>query len=146
MLFSGFLESFIVVSAAPACVLDSLADVVKVNHFVKQGSTQFFKGPGQMFSAHVDFIETAVLGFIILGFPRFPCCTPAISPGRGIRGNGNHGRFQRPGKELQVELLEQAFQRGNSGTKAFFCHCRSSPFIDIELLQLLFKGASRFKP
>lgn len=86
MLFSGFFEPLVVVCAVPACIFDFLADVVKVNHFMKQGSAHFFKGSGQMFGAHIDFIEAAVFGFIILGFPRLPRCTPTIGPGSSIGG------------------------------------------------------------
>lgn len=44
--FSGFLELPVVVGTRTGSVLNIVLKVLKVNHFVKQGSTGFFKGGG----------------------------------------------------------------------------------------------------
>lgn len=77
MLFSGFLELPVVVASAPAGILNPVLKVPQVNHFMDQGATGFFKGPVQIFSAKVDFIEPAFLGTVL---PRFPTGTPTIGP------------------------------------------------------------------
>lgn len=46
-----------------------------MNHFVKQGSTGFFKGAVQVFGAQVDFVIAAFLGAVL---PRLPTGTPPI--------------------------------------------------------------------
>ena len=99
--FSGFLELPVVVGTRTGSVLNIVLKVLKVNHFVKQGSTGFFKGAVQVFGAQVDFVIAAFLGAVL---PRLPTGTPPIGPTGMIRGNGDHRLFQLPFKEGFVEL------------------------------------------
>jgi hypothetical protein len=98
--FSGFPELLVVVQARTGSVLNTILKILKVNHFVKQGSTGFFKGPVQVFGTQIDFI----VAFILASFPSLPAGTPSIGPTGMIRGNGNHGLFQLVSKEPGVEL------------------------------------------
>ena len=86
---------------ASAVSLNIVLKVLKVNHFVKQGSTGFFKGAVQVFGAQVDFVIAAFLGAVL---PCLPTSTPPIGPTGMIRGNGDHRLFQLPFKEGFVEL------------------------------------------
>ena len=99
--FSGFFELPVVVGTRTGSVLNIVLKVLKVNHFVKQGSTGFFKGAVQVFGTQVDFVITAFLGAIL---PSLPSGTPAVGPTGVIRGNGDHRLFQLPFKEGFVEL------------------------------------------
>ena len=63
--FSGFFELPVVVGTRTGSVLNIVLKVLKVNHFVKQGSTGFFKGAVQVFGAQVDFVIAAFLGAIL---------------------------------------------------------------------------------
>ena len=99
--FSSFLEFLVVVGARTGSVLNAILKVLKMNHFMKQGSTGFFIGPVQIFSAKVDFIEPAFLGSVLSSLPTG---TPSISPTGMIRGNGDHRAFQLVFKEPGIEF------------------------------------------
>ena len=91
--FRRRLELLVVVGAGSGSVLNPFLKVPQVNHFMDQGGTGFLKGPVQVFSAKVDFIEPAFFGSVL---PRLPAGTPSIGPTGVIRGNGDHGLFQLP--------------------------------------------------
>ena len=99
--FRHALELLVVIQTGTGSILNPILKVFQVNHFMDQGGTGFFKGPVQIFSAKVDFIVTAFFGSIL---PRLSAGTPSIGPTGMIRGNGDHGFFQFPGKEPGVEL------------------------------------------
>ena len=98
--FSGFLELLVVVGSRTGSVLNTVLKVLKMNHFMNQGSTSFFKGAVQIFGTQIDFI----VAFIFPGLPSLPAGTPSIGPTGMIRGNSDHGLFQPTIKEAGVEL------------------------------------------
>ena len=98
--FSGFFELPVVVGTRTGSILNIVLKVLKVNHFMKQGSTGFFKGPVQVFGAQIDFIVAVILASL----PSLPAGTPSIGPTGMIRGNGDHGLFQLVSEEPGVEL------------------------------------------
>ena len=54
--FSGFLELPVVVGTRTGSVLNIVLKVLKVNHFVKQGSTGFFKGHFTFPTENMNFL------------------------------------------------------------------------------------------
>ena len=99
--FSDFFELPVVVGTRTGSILNIVLKVLKVNHFMKQGSTGFFKGAVQVFGTQVDFVIAAFLGAVL---PRLPTGTPPIGSTGMIRGNGDHRLFQLSFKEGFVEL------------------------------------------
>ena len=59
--FCDLLESYVVIGAAPATILDVMQETEIVDHLMKQGRTYIFNGPGQCTSSDIDFV-TAPIG------------------------------------------------------------------------------------
>lgn len=82
--FRRFLEFAVVVGSVSAAILDTVDEVVIVDHFVKQRRGDLLNGSGERSSADVDLVGLAQLGDPGV----FPQREVPISARRGLDGDG----------------------------------------------------------
>ena len=119
MLFSNFLELFIVIHSASACVLNFILKIQQVNHFMNKGFCYLLKWSVKMFSTKIDFILSFIFFITLPGFPR---STPTISTFCNIRVYSDNRLLKFIVKEFIIEGIKKPFKLIN------YCLDRTSIF------------------
>ena len=104
--FSNLLEFFVVITPAPADLLDPMLPAIEMNHLMQHRINRFFDGIAQNLGGNVDLVG------VILGPPP-DFCNGAVAEGAGLALDGDDRSGQLIVEEILVQAVVDVLKLGN---------------------------------